>query len=169
MVSTKQNPNPQQTKPIPMASKPRPTVSKPMDSKPTTNQQRANDEKNTCKRRANRKPPTQIATTETQDQDTETQIANRKSKTQLPPKLASHHHWNPNRKFATHWSKSQPIGQNLNPLHPNHKTHHWSTTPPIHCQKIERESPRKNKEERRVREEGNWFFGLWADDGCSWV
>ena len=97
MVSTKQNPNPQQTKPIPTASKPRPTA-----SKPTTNQQWANDEQNTCKRRANRKPPTQIATTETQ-------IANRKSPTQLPPKSASHHHWNPNRypltKILTHYTQ----------------------------------------------------------------
>ena len=113
MVSTKQNPNPQQTKPIPTTSK------------PTTNQQRANDEQNTCKRWANWKPLTQIATTETQDQHTETHIANRKSQPNYHPnRLAT----TIETQIATHWPKSQPTGQNLNLLHPNHKTHHWSTT-----------------------------------------
>ena len=150
MVSTKKNPNPQQTKLIPMMSK------------LTTNQQRANDE-------------------QIENQQPRLQPPKHKTNTPKPRSQTENHqpNYHPNRptttietQIATHWPKSQPTSQNLNPLHLNHKTHHWSTAPPIHCQKIERERVQdriKKKEERTMREEGNWFSGLWADDRCSWV
>ena len=121
-----------------METKTKPTANKTHThgEQTQTHGEQTHDKPTASKWRANRKPPTQIATTETQDQHTETQIANRKSPTQLPPKSASHHHWNPNRNPLTKIPTHQP---NLNPLLPNHKTHYWSTAPPIHCQKIERE------------------------------
>ena len=98
------NPYPQRAKPMTNQAKPKPTTSKPRPtaSKPTTNQQRANNEQI-----ENHQPRSQPST---QDLHTETQIANWKSPTQLPPKLASHHYWNPNRnpltKISTHRPKS---------------------------------------------------------------
>ena len=117
MVSTKQNPNPQKTKPIPTTSK------------LTTNQQRANDE-------------------QIENQQPRSQPPKHKTNTPKPRSQTENHqpNYHPNRptttietQIATHWPKSQPTSQNLNPLLPNHKTHYWSTAPPIHCQKIERE------------------------------
>ena len=102
--------NIQHQKPIPTASKThdKPSKTQTHDEQTQTHDEQTHDKPTTSKQWANQKPPTQIATIETQDQHTETQIVNRKPPIQLPPKSASHHYWNLNRNPLTKISTYRP-------------------------------------------------------------